>query len=425
MSTQVKEKDSNAAGDEEVEPNENLEEEWKLDDAQAELVGDQTENAPADEHAEDAFIRTHPISEQPGKLPLPVILPQRRPKARARGFIRAYAPVLENAGIDQTTWLSFLNLFQKSSAANPWLNAINLASFAALAVPHFAGQAIGFIVGQIVELSMEFDSREKTNTFLKKMNTEFFQPRGLYCLVMTYNPNSSGRVEQVNLSDTIASRSENVDTMSDKYRRTDGTTRGEMSFPQSAPLVFPDLDQLAAETGKEGENKQNAIVQKMAYVGKYWDKRATAQYAIGNANTPLAQIPQPEFQSRYADPKTHAASGSLISFVSGGKLVPNPESRGLIGGLINVAGQAIRGEKQGSGWHRTPEEQAALPRWGLYGRGFAGKYSTNYGGAISRAVVDVGKAGYDKLMGKNVLYLMVVNMPSQEELAAARAQRSA
>lgn len=71
-----------------------------------------------------------------------------------------------------------------------------------------------------------------------------------------------------------------------------------------------------------------------------------------NPNSVLANVPQGEFKSRYADPKSRAASGSLIAFVSGGKLVPNPESRGLVGGLLNVAGQAIRGEKQGSGWDR-------------------------------------------------------------------------
>lgn len=83
-----------------------------------------------------------------------------------------------------------------------------------------------------------------------------------------------------------------------------------------------------------------------------------------NPNSVLANVPQGEFKSRYADPKSHAASGSLIAFVSGGHMVPNPESRGLIGGLLNVAGQAIRGEKQGSGWDRmnaaNQEQQAAM-----------------------------------------------------------------
>ena len=76
-----------------------------------------------------------------------------------------------------------------------------------------------------------------------------------------------------------------------------------------------------------------------------------------NPNSVLAQVPQGEFNSRYADPNHAAASGSLISFVSGGKLIPGPNSKGLIGGLASVIGQAARGEKQGAEWDRLAAEQ--------------------------------------------------------------------
>lgn len=52
-------------------------------------------------------------------LPLLVVLPQRRPKDRSRGFNRAFAPVLEKFRIDQAAWLAFLDAFPMSSAANP------------------------------------------------------------------------------------------------------------------------------------------------------------------------------------------------------------------------------------------------------------------------------------------------------------------
>jgi hypothetical protein len=69
-----------------------------------------------------------------------------------------------------------------------------------------------------------------------------------------------------------------------------------------------------------------------------------------NPDSLLASVPAEKFASRYADPNSAAASGSLIAFVSGGHLVPNPGSRGLVGGLVSVVGQAVRGERQGSGW---------------------------------------------------------------------------
>ena len=177
-------KDKSADEVVEVEP-ESLEQEWNLDDAQDEVYED-AEKPPgydslfttmpstsdvklaSEEELEDQFLRKHPIPQdlqnQPrpsGRLPLTVVLPQRRPKDRSRGFIRAYAPVLENCGIDQTTWLSFLDTFQKSSAANPWLNAINMAQFATFALPTPIGLAVGYAIAQITNAAIELQSRER------------------------------------------------------------------------------------------------------------------------------------------------------------------------------------------------------------------------------------------------------------------------
>jgi hypothetical protein len=49
------------------------------------------------------------------KLPCPVIIPQRRPGAKRRGFVRAYAPVLQDCGIGQDVFLKFISDFHKSS----------------------------------------------------------------------------------------------------------------------------------------------------------------------------------------------------------------------------------------------------------------------------------------------------------------------
>ena len=105
---------------------------------------------------------------------------------------------------------------------------------------------------------------------------------------------------------------------------------------------------------------------------------------MNNPNSVLAKVPQGKFTSRYADPNNPAASGSLISFVSGGHLVPNPESRGLVGGMVSVVGQAVRGERQGSGWDQAK---------GTYGQGNnqqyedpqnGNRYSRHYRGTSRR-----------------------------------------
>lgn len=51
----------------------------------------------------------------PKRLPCPVIIPQRRPGQKRRGFVRAYAPVLEESGISQDVFLKFISDFHKCS----------------------------------------------------------------------------------------------------------------------------------------------------------------------------------------------------------------------------------------------------------------------------------------------------------------------
>jgi hypothetical protein len=49
------------------------------------------------------------------RLPCPVIIPQRRPGFKERGFVRAYAPVLADSGVSQDVFTKFLDDFDKAS----------------------------------------------------------------------------------------------------------------------------------------------------------------------------------------------------------------------------------------------------------------------------------------------------------------------
>ncbi|KAH0361724.1 hypothetical protein KCU84_g6775, partial [Aureobasidium melanogenum] len=377
------------------EAGDDLENEWNLDDAQDEIAGEYSQGL-VDANPEHTFMQKHNERlnfELSGRLALPVVIPQRRPKDR----------------IDQPTWLDFLDTLQKSSAADPWLSAINFASIGTMFMPHVIGFAVSYAIQQATNIAIELQARFRTTTALRKLNEEFFQPRGLYCLIMTWNPDSNNKLEQVNINETVetlSKGSKGVSGVQDKFRSSDGTTYGELAFPEVAPLVFPTLDELAAQTGPEAAKKKSNVAKGMTFVANYWDKRATAEYSMQNPDSVLAQVPQGEFTSRYADPNHAAASGSLISFVSGGKLIPGPKSRGLIGGLASVIGQAARGEKQGSEWERYAAENAER------------RQATR---REKKGIIPTPIRTYKKLLAKNVLYLMVVNMPSEEEMAAARA----
>lgn len=63
-----------------------------------------------------SFLQVYPPPQYPlqGALQCPVILPQRRPRDKSRGFVRAYAPMLMDCDIDQDSFLMFLDYFDQS-----------------------------------------------------------------------------------------------------------------------------------------------------------------------------------------------------------------------------------------------------------------------------------------------------------------------
>jgi len=146
------------------------EEQWDLDDA----VEEQSPRTPSEEEPTqdanqitDAFMQSHPppaysASEQlRGKLPCPVIIPQRRPRDKKRGFVRAYAPVLEDCGIDQATFLDFLKTFHDASKASPWLDVINIAAGAAGMAPSAIATGVSIAVQVVTQTAMEVQARTR------------------------------------------------------------------------------------------------------------------------------------------------------------------------------------------------------------------------------------------------------------------------
>ena len=148
------------------------EEQWDLDEAQEELNPPRYDSAQVQSHdvsqIVSSFVTAHPpppytfeVGGGRARLTHPVILPQRRPKARSRGFIRAYAPVLEPCGIDQAMFLGFLDTFEKASQASPWLNTINLAGIGTMFIPGVAGFLTGAAIQLSVSVAMEVQARSR------------------------------------------------------------------------------------------------------------------------------------------------------------------------------------------------------------------------------------------------------------------------
>ena len=105
---------------------------WALD----EVTSDTEDRADSDENKIQRHHSTlakgkvdiSKYKEPDHKLPFPIILPQRRPGTKARGFVRAYAPALEIPGIDQDMFLGFLKEFHKAAQASPIFDVIMIAT---------------------------------------------------------------------------------------------------------------------------------------------------------------------------------------------------------------------------------------------------------------------------------------------------------
>ncbi|KAF7873981.1 hypothetical protein EAF04_002653 [Stromatinia cepivora] len=373
-----------------TESEEGDEEAWALDEA-ANRSGPAS---PSEESSQDAdeltnvFIRNHPppaYSAAKPKLPCPVILPQRRPRDKKRGFIRAYAPVLEDCGIDQTTFLDFLKTFYHASKSSPWLNVINAAAGIVGFVPGPITMGVSIATQFAVGVAMELQARSRTNTFLDRMNNEFFMPRGLYCLILTYKPESSATHASVDITKAIASSLDDTTTGFKKtlknIKLSSGTTYGELEMPEAAPLIFPALDQIAEVEGSENAQKSNKFKDSGKFVTDYFDRRAQAKYAMQNPNSSLT-TPKPQFLSRYSDPSHPANSGSLISLITGGHI--NPQAR-------RTERRAARGERRQNKRIRMAHRRGEVitPETGLRRK--------RKPGLVKR------------ILQKDVLYLMVVS----------------
>ena len=121
---------------------------WELDEIQQEGHSDpdQEEEVTDTDKLIERFFNKHPqqvqISEL-GQLPQPVIIPQRRPSHKTRGFVRAYAPDLRACQISERTFLDFLDGFGKAIKMQGVFNIVQLGVLAgAITVDVVAGPMI-------------------------------------------------------------------------------------------------------------------------------------------------------------------------------------------------------------------------------------------------------------------------------------------
>lgn len=404
--------------------------EWALDEAAEELEqpppsyseASATSPATAEEIA-NTFLARHKLtptsaaSQKFQPLPCPVILPQRRPKDKTRGFVRAYAPLLGScSGIDQQTFLDFINDLDRASKASPVFDVINLACFAVGLVPNPIAMAVSISVQIASRTAQEVQSRSRRNAYLDQINESLFKPRGLYCLIMTFkpdNPHDPVLGMDVTMSGNISSTDQalvKATSISDSelrqklkaLRLTSGVSKGEISLPESAPLIYPALDAAAQAAldreaaGGEGDGvpaeekkkKKNALSASGGFLANYLDRRAQASFQGMHPDSKMTMpLPPPDkkFASRFSDPNHPANSGTILGLLTGGHFDPKAKRAGRKA--------QRRARRRGYKLSETDVRNAEMGRLPRRRKGLIGR-----------------------VLHKDVLYLTVVNLPSEAEM---------
>ena len=251
--------------------------------------------------------------------------------------------------------------------------------------------------------AQELQARHRTNTFLDQMNESLFKPRGLYAMIMTFKPDRpTERYFNTNINDatsaaltkSITPPTSSLNVHLRNIRLSSGVSKGEMSLPESAPLIYPALDVAAANAASTDqalpEKKQSVLKSSGSFIAEYLDRRAQAEYAGTNPNSKLTgPPPSKQFASRYSDPNHPANSGTILGLLTGGHFDPKAQRRGRRA--------ERRARRRG-----VPLAEADIKNAEM------GRRPMGRQGLIRR------------VLQKNVLYLMIVNLPTTQEMDGVR-----
>ncbi|EMC95377.1 hypothetical protein BAUCODRAFT_57983, partial [Baudoinia panamericana UAMH 10762] len=111
-------------------------------------------------------------------LPGPVVIPQASP-GPGQPFTRAYAPILAEHGVPMQAFVELIDNFNIVSNSSPPLQILDLASGAISFVPIPHARLVGYGVSAAIKVGEGVVSKSRGGMFIKKVNLEFFNPRGL------------------------------------------------------------------------------------------------------------------------------------------------------------------------------------------------------------------------------------------------------
>ena len=119
------------------------------------------------------------------------------------------------------------------------------------------------------------------SSFLDQINDSFYRPRGLYCMVLTWDPESADLEVGVNINQTIHSTMTPPQGVAQKTEHGSRPSMGDtnsVAFTETAPLIFPGLNLLETNQSAEAQTKIEKLKSAKGFASEYFDKRAQARH---------------------------------------------------------------------------------------------------------------------------------------------------
>ncbi|CAI7655021.1 unnamed protein product [Penicillium glandicola] len=377
------------------------------------------------------------ITTMGGPLPLPIVIPQRRPGSQERGFMAAYTPSLESCGIDQRSFVRFIEETNTALEGNKYLAGVQVVSLGVSFTPEVIVMGVAAVVQAGAWAANKGYVRGKTNNVMDKYNRELFAPHGLFCMIMKYEPElkepkNPSRLKQ--LASLAANNSSNGGGSAWMRNHVSGESQGPDSLPAAvAPLVYldnhhQDKKNLSDSPPESPGSKRDVVPAadktstkdkaKKAFdnFNDYLDRRARATYTAENGNDVLSGPASRGFNNRYLDPNHPAVNGGLIGLLSGGVLSRAPDRRAQ-----RTAGRIDSEERRVLDEYNDRRERILNDRRSQSGKERElRRLERNYEPRLERFQRKRGALeGGKRSIKSNILYLTIVNLPSEATLAAA------
>ncbi|RJE26887.1 hypothetical protein PHISCL_00799 [Aspergillus sclerotialis] len=259
------------------------------------------------------------------------------------------------------------------------------------------------------------DGRRKLNNFFEAADRDFFIPRGLFCLVITWNPAIDDPYVTCNMNQTIDTSmtmggGRKIENLKHKFQKSNAESS---AIPEFAPPEFPTLDKMHINPErKKRDTMKDKAKRKIEFAAGYRDKRAQARFNAEEPDCALNQGPEPEFTSRYPDPNHPASEGSPIALLSGGRVTEKQIFKYTATGFAYNKGKKAYAKHKKKRASRETLGNGVYPETESSSRS-DGELKPKEG--MSETVNEIANR-----LKKKVVYLIIVNMPSEEELQQAR-----